>query len=104
MASLPSAQFRKTFSRLTEPVTVTSHGHLMGTWVPGEDLLGPLAEVEPGQIPVAFERLLQTLDRGERRVEPPQPEATVDNDVVAERDSLRLEVEYLNSRLAGAPK
>jgi hypothetical protein len=39
VSSLPSAQFRKSFPRLTELVRVTSHGHLLGTWVPGGDLL-----------------------------------------------------------------
>src|ERR1019366_6107851 len=77
MASLPSAQFRKTFSRLTEPVTVTSHGHLLGTWVPGvaadADNKRWAEMIFAAAIPVA---------------DPAQTDA--DSDVVAERDSLRL--------------
>ena len=35
MKTLPSAEFRKSFHKLTEPVVVTVLGHPIGTWVPG---------------------------------------------------------------------
>jgi hypothetical protein len=34
MNELPSTEFRKTFARLREPVTVTVNGHPIGTWYP----------------------------------------------------------------------
>lgn len=34
MDTLPSAAFRKSFARLTEPVTVTANGHSIGMWLP----------------------------------------------------------------------
>ena len=34
MNALPSTKFRKQFGRLTEPTTVTVHGHVIGEWVP----------------------------------------------------------------------
>ncbi len=34
MNDLPSTEFRKAFARLTEPTTVSVHGHVIGTYVP----------------------------------------------------------------------
>jgi hypothetical protein len=34
MDKMPSTQFRKTFSRLTDATTVTVNGHIIGEWVP----------------------------------------------------------------------
>ena len=34
MKSMPSSEYRKSFAGLTEPVAVTVHGHVIGTWTP----------------------------------------------------------------------
>jgi hypothetical protein len=34
MDRMPSAEFRRSFARLTEPTLVTVHGHPIGTWTP----------------------------------------------------------------------
>lgn len=41
MKTLPSAEFRKTYASLKEPVVVTVKGHPIGYWTP----VGPLDEV-----------------------------------------------------------
>lgn len=35
MDTLSSAEFRKTYARLTRPTVVTVNGHPIGTWTPG---------------------------------------------------------------------
>ena len=35
MKTMSSAEFRKTYPRLTEPTKVTANGHIIGTWTPG---------------------------------------------------------------------
>ena len=34
MKAIPSSTFRRTYATLTEPVAVTVHGHVIGTWEP----------------------------------------------------------------------
>jgi hypothetical protein len=35
MDIISSAEFRKTYARLTKPTKVTVNGHMIGTWTPG---------------------------------------------------------------------
>ena len=34
MRTMSSAEFRKVYPRLEEPVTVTANGHVIGEWIP----------------------------------------------------------------------
>ena len=34
MKQMPSSEYRRSFASLTEPVAVTVHGHVIGTWTP----------------------------------------------------------------------
>lgn len=36
MKTISSAEFRKTYPRLDEPVSVTANGHVIGAWVPAK--------------------------------------------------------------------
>jgi hypothetical protein len=38
MDEMPSAQFRKVYAKLKEPVLVTVNGHVIGEWVPGGEV------------------------------------------------------------------
>lgn len=49
MKQLPSAEFRKLYTSENEPVEVTSHGKVIGTWIPvGADIAAPDAEFSNG--------------------------------------------------------
>jgi hypothetical protein len=37
MNAISSAEFRRTYAKLTEPTIVTVNGHPIGTWTPGFD-------------------------------------------------------------------
>ncbi len=64
MDVLPSTQFRKQFSRLTEPTHVTVNGHVIGEWVPVhhpryqtvQEVKATIAEVRRDVEAVAAER------------------------------------------------
>lgn len=47
MKTLPSAEFRKIYASLKEPVVVTVKGHPIGYWTPGE-MAAQLVTVAPG--------------------------------------------------------
>ena len=36
MKQMPSSEYRRSFASLTEPVAVTVHGHVIGTWTPAK--------------------------------------------------------------------
>ena len=49
MRKISSAEFRKTYPRLTEPYAITVNGHLIGVWTPGgtpKDLSFDLALID----------------------------------------------------------
>lgn len=47
MQSIPSAQFRKTYSQIDEPTVVTANGHIIGVWYPKSEGLYQLTGAEP---------------------------------------------------------
>ena len=46
MDTISSAEFRKTYAKLTRAVVVTANGHPIGVWTPGTIVGGPPAEAE----------------------------------------------------------
>jgi hypothetical protein len=60
MNEMPSAEFRKTYAKLTDPTVVTVNGHRLGTWIPfgsasmAVDLPPGYREADPREEPVPF--------------------------------------------------
>jgi hypothetical protein len=53
MRSIPSAEFRKVYASLREPVVVTVKGHTIGQYEPIDNFRAPLDKVTtPGERPV----------------------------------------------------
>jgi hypothetical protein len=70
MNELPSAQFRKTYAKLTEPTMVTVNGHVIGWWNPASpqtrmnDDLGIVSTLDAG--PTFNSRPFTPVPKGRR--------------------------------------
>ena len=49
MNELPSAEFRKSYAKLTEPTVVTVNGHVIGTWTPMQPVAHQMGKVAEGK-------------------------------------------------------
>lgn len=54
MNVMPSAEFRKTYASLTEPVVVKAKGKTLGTWTPGRPAPAPVAAPVVGHRPTRW--------------------------------------------------
>ena len=66
MKQLPSHDFRKTYARLSEPVEVTSNGHVIGTYIPGPRSTAALFTNETSVAPLVEESRIAVMSQKER--------------------------------------